>query len=248
MAATGCRAPARSGRVELVVFAASSLTEAFTALERGFEQTHPDVDVQLSFAGSQVLRVQLEQGAAADVFASADARHVDALAEAGLVAERRVLARNGLVVILPADNPAQIEAFAQLTRATRLVVGTPEVPIGAYTREVFARAEAEPELGPSFVAQLRAHVVSEESNVRLVRAKVELGEADAAFVYATDAQASTKVQTLRLPEALAVETGYPIATLARSAHAERAAAFLAYVASPAGRAILDAHGFDAEAE
>ncbi|ACY16803.1 molybdate ABC transporter substrate-binding protein [Haliangium ochraceum] len=233
----------------LQVFAASSLTEAFDALARGFERAHPGTRVALSFAGSQVLRLQIEQGARADVYASANGAHMDALRAAALLGASEVFAHNQLVVITPRDNPAGIERFADLARAERLVIGADTVPVGVYTRALFERAasDARPGLGPDFAAAVRAHVVSAESNVRLVRAKVELGEADAAIVYRTDALASERVRVVPVPAELAAPAGYHIGVLANAAHADAARAWLAYLGSHEGRATLRAHGFSAPA-
>lgn len=235
-----------SEKTELAVFAASSLTEAFGDLERGFEASHPDVDVQLTFAGSQVLRLQIEQGAAVDVFASANESHMQALVDHRLVEAPRVFARNELVVIVPTRNPAGIESFSDLTGASRLVIGTDNVPVGIYTRQALERARAE--LGDTFVTQVLGRVVSEESNVRLVRAKVELGEADAAIVYRTDAASSEQVRVVSIPDPLNVRASYPIGALTRAAHGPDAQAFVAYVLSPQGREVLARHGFVTEGE
>ena len=198
--AAGCRREDAPSPV--VVFAASSLTEAFEALEPTFEAAHPGVDVQLVLAGSQTLRVQIEQGATADVFASAAPVHSDALARAGLLDDPRPFARNHLVVVVPADAPADFDALDDLPRAERIVLGAPEVPVGIYAREMLTRAEAA--YGPRFAERVRAHVVSEEPNVRLVLSKVELGEADAAIVYRTDAAAAKNVRTIEVPAELDV--------------------------------------------
>ena len=239
----GCDAEDRAEtRTALVVFAASSLTETFDALERGFEGSYPGVDVQPTYAGSQVLRLQIEQGAAAAVYASANERHMQALVEAELVRASHVFAENELVVIVPEGSG--IEQFTDLEQASRVVIGTERVPVGAYTREVLDRARAE--FGDAFVSRVRAHVVSEESNVRLVRAKVELGEADAAFVYRTDAFWSTKVRVVPIPRSVNVRARYVIGELVRSPDDAGAKAFVAYVRSPAGQAVLRRHGFVAE--
>lgn len=230
-------------RIPLSVFAASSLTESFQQLEEGFERAHPAVDVQLTFAGSQVLRLQLEQGATADVFASANPAHVEALAEAGLVSSSQTFARNELVVIVPPTNPAGIRSFAELPRASRIVIGTDTVPVGAYTRELLDRASAR--LGAEFTAAVESRVVSEEGNVRLVRAKVELGEADAAIVYRTDAAASDRVTVVEIPEPLGVRARYPIASITGSPRGPEAAAFIEHVRSEDGRRTLTQHGFSA---
>ncbi|MFW6198359.1 MAG: molybdate ABC transporter substrate-binding protein [Acidobacteriota bacterium] len=226
--------------MELSVFAASSLTEAFRQLEEGFEAAHPDIDVRLTFSGSQVLRLQLEQGAVADVFASANERHMDALVDAGMVSYSRVFAHNELVVVVPPDNPASVDSFPELPRAERLVIGTEGVPVGIYTRQLLDRAGAE--LGEEFVARLRDSVVSEEANVRLVRAKVELGEADAAIVYRTDATVSDRVKVVAVPESLNVRASYFIGPITASGN-PAADRFIAYVLSEEGRRALEDHGF-----
>ncbi|NVB42615.1 molybdate ABC transporter substrate-binding protein [Pseudenhygromyxa sp. WMMC2535] len=249
-AGAGCKAKddARARpAVELRVFAASSLTEAFEDLAEGFEAANPEVDVQLSFAGSQALRLQIEQGATAEVFASANATHMQALVDAGLVEGAATFASNELVVIVPieaAPGTQAITTFDALDDAERVVIGAPEVPVGAYTRTLLDRAEAA--LGEDFVAKIRSHVVSEESNVRLVRAKVELGEADAAVVYRTDAAASDTVRTIAIPGELGVRAGYEIGVVAGSPQATQARAFVAYVRSTRGRALLEARGFTIE--
>jgi len=238
-----CNDTDSTARTELSVFAASSLTEAFEDLARDFEDQNPAVAIRLTFAGSQVLRLQLEQGADADLFASANEAHMRALLAAGVIAESHPFAHNRLVVIVPPDNPAGIRSFADLTKAGRLVIGTESVPIGVYTRRVLTNAERQ--LGEGFASSLRSSVVSEEGNVRLVRAKVELGEADAAFVYRTDARASGNVRTIAIPPGLNVETSYPIGLLSGAKRAALGAQFMAYVLSRGGQRILVEHGFAA---
>lgn len=237
-----CRSEAKPARSNaLSVFAASSLTEAFEELEQRFEQEHRGVDVQLTFAGSQVLRLQLEQGAQADVFASANAEHMGALARAGVVAQSATFAQNELVVVVPKGNPAGINHFSELGHAQRLVLGTDNVPIGTYARAVFERATSR--YGEEFKTEVYSHVVSEESNVRLLRAKVELGEADAAVVYRTDAAASDRVRMVPIPAELNVRASYPIGLLAHARQPDLARRFIAFVRGPAGQGILQAHGF-----
>ncbi len=228
------------GRRTLQVFAASSLADAFREMETAFEAAHPDTDVTLVFAGSQVLRLQIEQGARADVFASADRRHIESLRRAGLVAAYGEFAGTELVVIVPPDNPAAIESFGDLVRARRLVVGTENVPIGAYTRELLRRAGARK--GSGFESAVLDRVVSEESNARLVRAKVELGVADAAIVYRTDA-APGRVRTIAVPGWANVRAAYLMGPVAGSANPEGAERWIRFVASPAGREILARRGF-----
>ena len=238
-AASGCGS-ADPERTPLRVFAAASLTEAFQEMEESFERAHPDADVVLVFAGSQVLRLQIEQGAPADIFASADLRHMESLVRAGLVTGHRVFACNELVVIVPPGNPAGIESFADLPRAERLVIGTENVPVGVYAREALRLAAGE--RGPGFAAAVLRRVVSEESNVRLVRAKVEMGEADAAIVYRTDAVPG-RVRTIPVPPGANVRARYVIGTATNSPNPAGAERWRSFVFSPEGREILSRRGF-----
>jgi molybdate transport system substrate-binding protein len=235
--AASCR---RDADRPLVVFAASSLTGAFGELETAYEAKHPGVDVQLAFAGSQALRLQIEQGAAADVFASAARVHMQALVDAGLVASPEVVAHNALVVAVPMHG-SEIDALEDLPRAERIVLGSPEVPVGIYARELLARADAR--YGGSFAEAVRARVVSEEANVRLVLAKVELGEADAAIVYRTDALASGKVRAISVPPDLDVPTEITVGIVERTSQREAARHWLELLGAPSGRAVLERHGF-----
>ncbi len=242
-AIAGCDRDA-TGRRPLQVFAAASLTDAFREMETAFEAAYPDTDVALVFAGSQVLRLQIEQGAGADVFASADPRHVEALRRAGHLPRYRRFAGNELALIVPPGNPASIESFADLPRARRLVIGTEHVPVGTYTREALRRADGS--LGAGFENDVLSRVVSEESNARLVRAKVELGVADAAIVYRTDV-APGRVLAIPVPPEANVRAHYLMGAVAGAANPEGAARWLGFVASPAGQKIMARRGFVAGA-
>ncbi len=243
VAVAGCQASTGGARTELAIFAASSLTDAFEALEPDFERTHPGVDVTVATAGSQILRLQIERAAPADVYASANAVHIQALVEAGLVTQAEVFARNELVVVVPRDNPAGIEALADLPRATRIVLGTPEVPAGRYARQLLDAAASV--YGPDFPSRVLANVVSQESNVRLVRAKVVLGEADAAIVYRSDTVTSEPLHTIEIPAALHPAIALHIGVVARSSQPELARQLIGSIRSPPGQRILSAHGFGA---
>lgn len=255
------------GSRPLHVYAASSLTDAFTAIAPAFEAAHDGVDVALTFAGSQVLRLQIEQGAPADLFASADPVHTRALIDARLLRGARRFAANELAVIVPPDNPAGIEAYADLTAAERLVIGSETVPVGRYTRTALRRSAAA--LGAGFRAAVLARVVSLETNVRLVRARVEMGEADAGIVYRTDAAASTRVRTIPIPAYVNVRAEYVIGIVTGGGETRAPAGpdpggvdpagrdpagqdqgspdpaerWIDFLRSPHGRAILDRHGF-----
>jgi molybdate transport system substrate-binding protein len=238
-------APVDAGPVrELTVFGAASLREAFERLAPAFERAHPRTRVRLNFGGSQELRTQLEQGAPADVFAPADARTMALARQAHLVGPARPLATNEPVVVVPRDNPAHISSFAELPSARRLVLGAPEVPIGAYTLEVLARARAN--LGQDFPARVQSRVVSRELNVRQVLTKVLLGEADAGIVYRTDARAAgDAVRVLPIPKEINVVAEYPIALTTRTTAPGLAQAWVDAVTGPEGKAILTELGFGA---
>jgi molybdate transport system substrate-binding protein len=240
VACGGAEAPQKQpGTLE--VYAASSLTEAFTELETLFESENIGTDVLLTFAGSQVLRVQIEQGAAADVYASANMEHLESLESAGFVRNGRVFARNDLVVIVPVSNPAGIESFDDLPKAGTLVLGASNVPVGTYAREAIRRGGER--LGAEFESNVLARLASEEANVRLVRAKIELDEADAAIVYRTDAAPSDLVRVIEIPESDKVVADYPIGVVTHGPNPGAAERWVELVLSERGREVLAGHGF-----
>jgi len=228
--------------VQLTVFAASSLRDAFQELGRQFGQENPAVEVAFNFAGSQELRTQLQQGARADVAAFADQPQFQALVRDGLVGPPAIFARNRLALIVPRGNPAKIRELGDLPLAHRIVVGDPSVPIGSYTLRLLDAASAR--YGAGFRKKVEDRVASRELNVRQVLAKVRLGEADAAIVYRSDAlEAKASVETIPIPAELNPEATYPIAVLRSSAEPRLAEAFVHLVLSDEGRAVLARHGF-----
>jgi molybdate transport system substrate-binding protein len=230
-----------SGRT-LTVYAAASLRDVFGSLGTTFEKQHPGVKAQFNFAGSQELRTQIGQGAPADVFASADAEHMESARQEGLVEAPRVFATNAPVIVVPADNPGKVTSLEDLTTVQRLVIGTPEVPIGNYTLQILEKAKAR--YGADFAAKVQARVASRELNVRQVLTKVSLGEADAGIVYRTDARSvGDKVRVIEIPADLNVLADYPIATVSRAPHADLARAWVTLVTSPAGQDALEKAGF-----
>jgi molybdate transport system substrate-binding protein len=235
--------PARA-ETTLRVFAAASLNESFTEIARGFEAEHPGVRVELQLAGTQVLRTQIEQGAAADVFASADLVHAEALTSAGLLRDMRLFARNVLVVVVPHGRP-RVRQLADLARpGTKLVVAGPSVPVGRYTSQALGRMDGSGRYGADFQSRVMANVVSQESNVRAVLAKVSLGEADAGVVYATDAAtAAGRVEVLGIPEDVNVVADFPIGLVQGSGQAALARAFVEAVLGPSGQDVLVRRGF-----
>ena len=230
---------------ELHVFAAASLREAITDAAGKFEQTHPNVRVVSNFAGSQVLRLQIESGARADLFVSANPDHLDALQHAGLrLAPPAVVAINQLVLAVPAGNPARLTGLADLTHPDRRIVMAAEsVPAGAYARQMLA-LHAAATGHTEFAAAVLQRVISFETNVRQVAAKLELGEADAGFVYRTDVLASDgRLHVIDTPPQVQVTARYPAAVLRDSTKPELAQRFLTFLRSPEGQAILTRHGF-----
>lgn len=229
---------ARAQPRTLTVYAAASLTEAFTDLKPLFERENPGARVRLSFGASSQLQAQLRQGAPVDVFASADYAQMRPLAAAGLVSPPQTFARNRLAVVLPAVNPGRVRGLADLGRPGLRVVATAEsVPIGRYTQEVLRK------LGGDFARRVNANVVSRETNVRAVLAKVELGEADAAFVYESDAAGSRRVKRIPIPERVNVAAEYPIAVVGATPNRALAEAWVRLVLSPRGQSVLKRRGF-----
>lgn len=222
------------GGATLRVFAAASLTGTFEQLAEDFEADHDGVAVELSFGGSSDLVAQIQEGAPADVFASADTANMDKLVQAGLDGQDpRAFASNTLEIITPPDNPAEIEAVADLAGdGVNLVVCAPEVPCGAAA------------LRAAEVAGVTLSPVSEEQSVADVLAKVTSGEADAGLVYVTDvASAGDDVLGIPFPESGQVVNTYPITTVEGSDQQELAQQFVELVLSDAGQAVLRDAGF-----
>jgi molybdate transport system substrate-binding protein len=217
----------------LTVFAAASLAGAFEELGQQFETAHDGVEVEFSFAGSSALVAQIQQGAPADVFASADETNMGKLTAEDLVAEPRTFATNTLQIAVPSENPAGVQTLQDLTeRGLNLVVCAPEVPCGGAAQRV---AE---------IAGLAWEPVSEEQSVTGVLNKVQTGEADAGLVYVTDvAAAGDAVQGITFPEAADVVNAYPIAPIADSDETALAAGFVDLVVGQDGQAVLQDFGF-----
>ena len=236
--------PAHAARKPtLRVFAAASLAGAFTEIAHRYEHDHPGMEVQTNFAGSQQLTAQIEQGARADVFVSADDRWMTYAREHGwLAAPAAVFVRNRLVVIVPKSNPGRIRGLPDLARSgVKFVIGADAVPVGHYTRTVLSNLSHDPALGEDYAQRVLANVVSEEENVTGVVGRVQLGEADAGVVYRSDVTAAVGryVRIIEIPEAANVSASYPIAVLRDAAHPAEARAFVDLVLSPEGQAILE---------
>ncbi len=228
----GAAAPAASSdpaATALTVFAAASLTESFTELGEAYEAAHPGADVTFSFAGSQALVAQVQQGAPADVLATADQRSVEAVA-GELAGSPQVFAKNQLAIVTEPGNPLGLTGLADLAVAdVKVVLADDSVPVG---RASAAALEA---------AGVVVRPVSEEQDVKAVLQKVRLGEADAGIVYVTDVRsAGDDVAGVQLP---GVTNAYPLAALADAPHRAAADAFVAFVLSAQGQAVLASYGF-----
>jgi len=238
------------GGASLRVFAASSLTEAFNDLAVAFEAENPGVELELDFGGSQRLRSQLEFGAKADVFASADSVQMDLLAAAGLVSGTPAhFASNALVVVAMSNGP--VTTISDLGKAgVRVVLGQESVPVGAYSRQVLENLSLDTGLGlgSGFKDDVLANLASGESNVSFAFQKVALGEVDAGIVYETYMAAASEIGTkdvifISIPAAANVNAKYTIAVMGDASEPELAQAFIAFVFSEPGQRILVGHGF-----
>lgn len=229
----------------LTVLAASSLTDAFGELAVTFQEQNPDTKVRTSFGGSSELLTQMEQGAPADVFASADGDKMDTAVQEGLVNEPQTFARNRPVIIVPKDNPAGIHGLQDLAKSgTKLVLAQDGVPIAEYAKKILANAD--PEYGGNLEQQVMNNVVSREANVRASANRVSLGEADATFVYITDVtlDIEDQVEVIEIPKDLNVIATYPIATLKEASNPELAQQWIDLLLSDEGQRLLEEYGFE----
>src|SRR5436305_14978319 len=218
----------------LSVFAAASLTDAFNAEGKAFEQAHGGVTLRFNFAGTPILVTQIEQGAQADVFASADTTNMDRLKGDGLAAAgASTFAHNQLEIVVGPGNPKRIQSLADLARPGVIYITEgATVPAGKYSLQALQKAG------------VKVTPKSQETDVKSVISKIELGEADAGIVYATDVKAAAgKVQGLTIPAADNVIATYPIVAVKGASNAGAAAGFIAYVLSAHGQSPLVSRGF-----
>jgi molybdate transport system substrate-binding protein len=231
LVAAACGDRDDGGTTELKVFAAASLTEAFTDLADDFTSANPDVEVTYNFAGSQQLATQIKQGAPAAVFASANQTQLRAVA--GLVDQPQVFASNLLQIVVEKGNPEGVAGLDDLAREDlKVVLAAPDVPVGQYAAEALDKAG------------VKVAPVSLEQDVKAVAGKVGLGEADAGIVYVTDVRAAGgDVEGVDIPAGQNVPATYPIAAVKAFADQRAARTFVDFVRSPAGQGILRHYGF-----
>jgi len=216
------------------VFAASSLTEAFTTLGKRFESAHPGVKVVFNFGPSSGLSEQINQGAPADVFASASTKSMDDVVAAGNATNPTSFAKNVMEIAVPPSNPGHVDSVNDLAKSSvKVALCQAAVPCGATAAKVFDNAK------------ITVKPVTEEIDVKSVLSKVQLDEVDAGVVYVTDVRAAgDKVKGIKIPSDVNASTTYPIAALATSSDKAAAQAFIDYVLSAAGMSVLTADGFE----
>jgi molybdate transport system substrate-binding protein len=217
----------------ITVLAAASLTEAFTTLGHQFEAAHPGTKVVFSFGPSSGLAAQVTQGAPADVFASASQKNMDQVTSAGAASAPTVFVKNTMEIAVPPANPARITGLASLAnKSVKVALCQAQVPCGTVAKTVFDNAK------------VKVTPVTEEADVKSVLSKVTLGEVDAGVVYVTDVRAAgAKVKGIEIPADVNASTSYPIAALTKAPNAAGAKAFVDFVLSAAGAAVLTQDGF-----
>ena len=234
---------------ELAVFAAASLTGAFSEIGELYED-RTDIEVSINFDGSQALRTQLENGAYADVFASANNMQMNALKDSWMMNNSSIVnfAGNRISLIIPKHNPGGIRNLTDLARpGVKIVMGTKDVPVGDYALQVIARMGRDPQFGPDYEEQVLANVISQETNVNYVVTKVALGEADAGFAYESDIRQdmTARVDKIDIPDEYNIVARYPVGILLQSKYPAESQEFIDLVLSDDGRRILKRYGFTA---
>lgn len=226
---------------ELSVFAASSLTEALTEIVQHYERQYPEDQILLNFAGSQTLAMQLEQGAPADLFISANQEVMERLQADRLVNEGRILIGNRLTVATRSDLQPPLTQLRDLARPDLLVVvGNGQVPVGRYTRLFFSHLASDQSYGTELVTQIKSNVISEENRAKAIVAKLRLGEADAGIAYQSDIN-NSDLRSLPLPDSLNPLVTYPLAKV--SGGDEQAGRLYSFLLSTAAQQIFQKHGF-----
>jgi len=236
-----------AGATELSIFAASSLTEALRDLAHNYEASHAGTRVLLNFAGSQTLATQIEQGAPADLFISANPSVMERLQRRDLVDAPRPLLSNQLVLAVRSELAQEITTYQDIARpGLLLVLGNPEVPVGSYTRQLLSGLAADADCGAALVKQIEENVVSEENQVKAILTKLLLGEADAGIVYRSDltTDASRDLLIIPLPPQHLPQISYPMARI-RGGNL-KTEAFVSYLYTEQARLVFASYGLQQE--
>lgn len=232
--------------ISLTVFAAASLTESFNDIQTAYHTAHPNVTITYNYNGSQALEQQLANGAPDDVFASADQTNMQKASAANLVDTSQIFARNKLTVIVPTSNPAQLHTLKDLAnKGVKIDAAASTVPVGKYALQVLDNLGKSPDYGADYEKSVKANFVSQEENDKAIVQKVQTGNADAGIVYVTDLTPATEKQVtqIAIPDQFNVVAQYPIAVTKSSQHVSDAQAFIQYILSPQGQAILHKYHF-----
>ena len=229
----------------LTIYGAASLKGVLDKVKAAYEMAAPGTTLTISTDSSATLETQIEQGAPADVFLSADTTNPKKLIDKGLAAGAAVtFAGNKLTIIVPTANPAGIASPKDLAKTgIKVIAAGDAVPITKYATMLVANLAKESGYPADFAAKYTANIASREDNVKAIVAKVELGEGDAGIVYVTDAKASTKVTTVDVPDIANVPATYAGVVVKASKNTATAQAFLTWFAGPDGQAILGTFGF-----
>ena len=232
---------------ELTVFTAASLTGAFGEIGQLYEN-ETGMSMAFNFDGSQALRTQIENGAYADIFASANKKQMNALRDRGLInnSSMVVFTKNRISLIIPRENPAEVSNLSDLARpGLKIVMGTKDVPVGDYALQIIDTLGNDSAYGSDYKAAVLANVISQETNVNYVVTKVALGEADVGFAYVSDIteDMADKVNKIDIPDEFNVIAEYPMAIMQESKYPAQSQEFVNLVRSERGKAVLERYGF-----
>ncbi|VVB69968.1 Bacterial extracellular solute-binding protein [uncultured archaeon] len=232
---------------ELTVFTAASLTGAFGEIGQMYKN-ETNIPVAFNFDGSQALRTQLENGAYADIFVSANKKQMNAVEESGLMnnSSVTVFTKNKLSLIVPRENPAKISNLSDLAKpGVKIVMGTKDVPVGDYALQIISKLGNDSAYGPDYKAKVLANVISQETTVNYVVTKVALGEADVGFAYISDVteDLASKVDKVDIPDKYNIIAEYPMGIMLDSKYPAESQKFMNLVMSDSGKAVLERYGF-----
>ncbi len=232
---------------ELTVFTAASLTGAFGEIGQIYKN-ETNISVVFNFDGSQALRSQIENGAYADLFASANKKQMNALKNGGLMNNSSIVifTKNKLSLIVPKNNPAKIFNLSDLAKpGLKIVMGTKDVPVGDYALQIISNLGNNSSYGPDYKTKVLANVISQETNVNYVVTKVALGEADVGFAYVSDVTGNlaSKMDKIDIPEEYNIIAEYPMGILLESKYPAESQELMNLVMSNEGKAVMEKYGF-----
>lgn len=232
---------------ELIVFTAASLTGALSEIGQIYTN-QTNIEVAFNFDGSQALRTQIENGAYADVFLSANKKQMNAVKNSGLMNNSSIVifTKNKLSLIVPKGNPAKINNLSDLAKpGLKIVIGTKDVPVGDYALQIIGKLGNDSAYGPDYKAKVLANVISQETNVNYVVTKVALGEADVGFAYVSDVteELTSRIDKIDIPDEYNIIAEYPLGILLESKYPAESKEFIDLVMSNEGKAVLEKYGF-----